>query len=171
MAVVNLPTQLLNRHMAWHMNPPQSGGRQFSSGTLGSGKEFLTFHGKFLQDALAWYATQPGNNPQLVAPWDSIPAELKNDPQTNWNDPNQNFPAKEARITTQPNSFASDDELGIFIETGIHNNFLHGACAVHFHDANIGDPMKAPRSSYFYNIHGLVSLWWKAWRNSTGHGG
>jgi len=59
--------------------------------------------------------------------------------------------------------FATADSLGIFIERGIHNNFLHSATAAYFGESVLNDSATSPLSAYFYKLHGLVNHWWNLW--------
>jgi len=98
--------------------------------------------------------------PAQVAGWNAIPAALKV-PATGWPVSNGvDLAAAETRITTNNPLFANDDELGIFVESTIHN-WIHGAVSVALDPS---DPFIAgfhsPQSTYFYQIHGLVDMWW-----------
>ncbi len=89
--------------------------------------------------------------------------ELKLDANTGWN---SGFASDEQKITTLSPAFPSEDNFGSFIELGLHNQYLHGACEVHYNDLNIGSPMTAPViSTWFYKIHGLVDFWWAHFRS------
>jgi hypothetical protein len=158
--IANYPQNLLDEHMNWHMHPghPELGGRTFQMGSPGSGLEFLTFHRTFVMHFHTWYDVQPGNDQAAVAAWTAIPPELKATPY--WNSTQA---AAEARITSNNPPFATADELGIFIETGIHNNFLHGAAAAAYGEPLLNDPMTSPLSTHFYQLHGLVTNWWNHW--------
>ena len=157
--IPNFPQKFNDEHHAWHTSshagfPP----RKFQQGAAGSGEEFLTFHRDFMSKVLVWYLDQQGADPSAVARWTAVPAELKN-PTYRWS---AQLAAEEARLAAPSGQFATSDELGIFIEMGIHNQFLHAATAAHF-----GEPVVAsfhsPSSTYFYKIHGLVQHWWIQW--------
>ena len=146
--IPNFPQDLLNEHAAWHRNMPM-GMRS------GMGIDFLEFHRNYLQKSLAWYGSQRGN-PQLVAPWSSIPSEIKNHPR--WNRSLQNA---ETRIVGNLTSFSSADELGGFIlATGLHD-FIHVMGAQVYNDADFEQIALAPRSTLFYNWHGLIDRWYR----------
>lgn len=167
--IPNFPQDLLDQHHHWHSpadHPGAGAGRVHGPLEPGGGLEFLVFHRDFMAQVLAWYnatnfAQPPFNDPAqkaaLVAPWLTVPAALKTNPD--W----PNWAADATRLDSQTPGFASDDELGRFIETGIHNQFLHGAASTAF-----GDPvvrtLHSPQSTLFYGIHGLVSHWWAVWQ-------
>ena len=163
--ITNYPQQLIDEHMAWHMNPIGTPGARSATH---QGIDFLNFHRNFLKKFFLWFNAQPTafrNQFDVTPSWQSVPAELKNDARTGWNPV---LAGQEQRIVTITPPFASEDVFGTFIETGIHNRYLHGACAIHFNDPNIGNPMTAPViSTYFYKIHGLVNFWGDNWRNKN----
>lgn len=164
--IPNYPQDLIDEHMAWHMNPIGTPGARSATN---QGLDFLQFHHNFVGKFFAWFNTQPEPfRAQFdVTPWTVIPAELKNDANTGWNSVSA---GQETRITTFTPPFANEDAFGTFIERGLHNNYLHGACAVHFNDPNIGSPMTQPViSTYFYKIHGLVDYWWTKWKEHAAH--
>lgn len=163
MLIPNFPAAFEREHMAWHMGAMDGfPGRRFPSGSPGSGREFLQFHRGFVGRAVTWYASQPGADVSLVTPWREVPQALKQ-ARFGWSAlwANQEAQLRNPSRTT----FPTDDALGRFIENGIHNNFLHGAAAAAF-----GEPIVAgfssPRSTIFYQIHGLVEFWWMLWQNA-----
>ena len=159
--IANLPAYLHDQHMNWHMYPgqPQKGGRAFLSGMPGSGVEFLTFHRSYLVHFHAWYDAQQGHDASAVAAWTVLPPELKTVP-AGWD---ANWAANELRITTNTPQFATADQLGIYIETGIHDNFLHHAAAVAYNEPLLESPMTSPQSTHFYQLHGMITIWWNHW--------
>lgn len=157
--IPNFPQNLLDMHHAWHTpgaHPPFPS-RAIPAGQPGSGLEFFQFHRDFVVQFHAWYDSQPGADQSAVAAWTALPPEVK-DVNLGWN---ENLVAQEQRITTNNPPFASADELGQFVENGIHN-WIHGAVASAFGDPVVGG-FHSPRSTYFYKIHGLVDLWWQQW--------
>lgn len=168
MAVIpNFPQNLRDIHHNWHQpgaHPGAGQGRTVPQGFPGSGIEFLTFHRNFIAMFHAWYDNQPNADQVAVAPWLAIPNELKaltappNTMQVAWS---ANRAAQEARIVNNNPAFADADDLGIFIETTIHN-WIHGATAVAFNEPSVAD-LHSPQSTYFYKIHGLVDYWWRQW--------
>jgi hypothetical protein len=157
----NYPNSLLDEHSNWHMHPghPELGGRAFLMGSPGSGLEFLTFHRAFLVHFHTWYDAQSGAYQAAVAPWTAIPPELKT-PAAGWN---STWAGQETQITTNTPPFATADALGIFIETGIHNNFLHNAAGTVYNEPLLFNPMTSPESTHFYQLHGLITNWWNHW--------
>src|SRR5262245_23160534 len=159
--IPDFPQNLLDLHHNWHQpgaHPGGGPGRVIPAGAPGSGLEFLTFHRNFVAQFHAWYDTQPSADQAAVAAWTAIPAALKNPAVTFWN---SNLAGQEARIVSNAPPFATADELGMFIENGIHN-WIHGATAAAFNEPEVGT-FHSPRSTYFYQIHGLVDVWWQRW--------
>lgn len=156
----NFPQALIDEHMAWHMNALGTPGAR---STTNRGLDFLNFHHAFVQKVFVWFKAQPAayQNQHDLSPWFAIPTELKMDPATGWN---SNVASWEQRIITFSPPFYDEDDFGSYVENTIHNNYLHGACAVHYNDPNIGSPMTAPViSTWFYKIHGLVDNWKNAY--------
>ncbi|RYZ07805.1 MAG: hypothetical protein EOO73_10770 [Myxococcales bacterium] len=168
MLIPNFPADLLNQHHQWHQ--PGAHGpiplRLHPMGSKGGGIEFLLFHRDFIAQAMSWYnVTQFEESPfanaakkaALVAPWTSVPPEMTQ--IEGWSA----WTADAVRLDAGAPNFDSDDDLGFFIESGIHNNFLHGAAALAFNDPSVRD-FHSPLSTYFYKIHGLVQHWWSSWQ-------
>ncbi|MGU3471444.1 hypothetical protein ACLBWT_09880 [Paenibacillus sp. D51F] len=157
MIIPDFPSDLLEEHRRWHHanhimnnnNPP-----------IGWGDKFLNFHRQYIRKVLDWYRGQ-GLDMSLVAPWSEVPQGIR---MSSCYDGNG-----EMRVRYQPQSFATADDLGRFIE------HIH-AC---IHDAGsevLGEPILrdldiAPRSTYFYQIHGLIDNWYSNWQRSQGAGG
>jgi hypothetical protein len=160
--IPNFPDYLHTRHTNWHMNPghPEIGGRKYLAGTAGSGQEFLDFHHQFLIDFHLWYDVQPGADLALVAPWSAIPAELK---AGEWV---IDINAFEAQVNNT-GAFATEDALGLYIEP-VHNTG-HGVMASVYNDGLVGPIMTSPRSSHFYNWHGLIDKWRNQWVHAHKH--
>jgi hypothetical protein len=173
-----------DRHHAWH----QSGAhdvptRKIPVGRLGSGREFLQFHRDIMTEFFAWNSAHPVNPPLDLAAWRGIPVGLKVG-ETGWPKPggrfgNLDLGASESRIWNTA-AFANDDELGIFIETTVHN-WIHGAVAGApgfvlpatpltdlpkveqdkiVEEQEIIAGFHSVQSTWFYKIHGLVDYWW-----------
>jgi len=162
--ISHFPQNLIDEHMAWHMNPIGSPGARSATD---QGVDFLQFHHQFLQKVFNWMSTQPADFQAQydLSPWTTIPMELKLDVNTGWN---SSYQQQEDRITLLTPPFADLNDFGSYIENGIHNNYLHGACAVHYNDPNIGSPMTAPViSTWFYKIHGLINIWWAKYTAHT----
>jgi hypothetical protein len=175
-AIPNFPQDLLHLHHKWHRpfdHPELPPSRLHPRGSKGSGDEFLTFHRDFMGQVLAWYNTtqftidpfdKPAQKASLVAPWNTVPAELRSlDDWKNWENDAARLDSAIVPGPTRPSDFASRDQLGIFIEEGIHDSFLHGASAVVFNDDVIAPVATSPLSTLFYNIHGLVQHWSSIW--------
>jgi len=158
--IPNFPQNLMDMHHAWHSSSahPPFPGRSIAPGQPGSGLEFFQFHRDFVVQFHAWYDGQPGADQNAVAPWTAIPAQLKVS-AVGWN---PNLATQEQRITTNSPPFATADLLGQYVEDGIHN-WIHGATASAFNEPSVAD-FHSPRSTYFFQIHGLVDYWWQQWR-------
>jgi hypothetical protein len=97
-------------------------------------------------------------------------------PETGWPTPgfNGNLADAEARINSNNPPFATDDELGIHVETTIHN-WIHGAVAASSilalpaAEKTIISGFHSVQSTYFYKIHGLVQYWWDRWLHPKSH--
>jgi hypothetical protein len=176
--IPNFPQDLLHQHHKWHMpseHPELLPTRLHPRGSTGSGTEFLTFHRDFLGQVMAWYNStnftiDPFDNPaqkaSLVAPWITVPPELREGVPGSWELWKNDAARLDSAITpgpTRPGDFDSKDALGIFIELGIHDRFLHGASSVVYKDDLILPPATSPLSTLFYKIHGLVQHWCYIW--------
>jgi hypothetical protein len=158
--IANFPTAFHDEHHAWHTGAHAGFPvRKFQRGSPGSGSEFLAFHGNYMSKVLAWYLDQPGADRNAVSAWTGVPSVLKTS-ALGWT---SQWANDEAKLAAPAGQFASRDALGIFIEAGIHNQFLHDATAKHFNEPDVADIMKSPSSTYFYKIHGLVQHWWLLW--------
>jgi hypothetical protein len=179
--IPNYPQNLLDEHHHWHSpsdHPGSGAGRQHPFGTAGAGVEFLQFHRTFMQNFRTWYNALPfGSAPYNIAPfqnatsaqqavagWTTIPPEVKNGAVTGWGSVQI---AQEARLSTLTPAFSSADELGNYIEGGIHG-WIHGATAAAYNEPVVGT-FHSPLSTYFYGIHGLVDLWWTRWEATQKH--
>lgn len=161
--IPNFPDELLDMHHHWHMpsaHPGSGPGRVHPAGSPGGGLEFLQFHRDFVATFHVWYDSQPFADQAAVEPWQEVPAELKV-PAAGWT---TGWANAEIRLNTNNPAFNNADELGTFIELGIHNQFLHGAAAIIYNEPVVGT-FHSPLSTYFYGIHGLVDLWWQKWES------
>jgi hypothetical protein len=156
---------LMNQHMGWHGDPTANGmgfpQRAIPMGQPGSGLEFLTFHGNFINNFFNWNNSH--GDPIALAmlqAWITLPPEIKAQPgyatPPNWS-------TADARITSNsPTPFTGSDDFGIYVEGGIHNQFLHRAAA-----AAYGEPIlntfSSPKSTHFYQLHGWINYWWQHW--------
>jgi hypothetical protein len=151
---------LMNKHMGWHgdssanaMGFPR---RSIPEGQPGSGNEFLTFHASILNDFTAWNNShgQP-ISPLLIAPWLTLPPEIKSQENATWQ-------AADLRVTSNSPTFGTADAMGIFIEGGIHDQFLHSAAAAAYGES-ILTTFSSLESTYFYQLHGWINHWWQHW--------
>ena len=161
--IPNFPRELLEEHARWHhehhlADPTQT--------PVGHGLAFLQFHRDYTNRVLAWY-NQAGHNPTLVMPWTSVPEPIRRAPCYDQ--------AAEARILYQPESFATADELGRFIESSSLHGCIHQEAAKLYDDPEINDFDLVARNTVFYNIHGMINRWYQNWeglgrfRDGVGH--
>jgi hypothetical protein len=165
------------KHHAWHVAGGAHGfpSRQFPKGTPGSGHEFFQFHKDLINEFFAWNNVHHAASAADLAAWTAVPIELKV-PETGWPNPgfNGNLADAEARINSNNPPFASDDELGIHVETTIHD-WIHGAVAASsiFNlpaaEKTIIGSFHSVQSTWFYKIHGLVQIWWDRWLHPKSH--
>lgn len=149
--IPNFPEELLEEHRRWHHarrsvdldRPP-----------LGFGVEFLTFHRAYVRKVLDWY-NAAGLDPRLVEPWPSVPEPIRQASCYNLD--------AEARILQHPETFASADELGRFIESSNLHGCIHEMAAKLYGDPDLDDLDLAPRDTVFYNIHLMIDNWWRNW--------
>jgi hypothetical protein len=155
--IPNFPQNLSDLHHAWH-TPGGAHGlppRAIPFGQPGSGLEFFTFHRTYIAQFHAWYDVQPDADQAAVAAWTAIPAELKDPAVTGWDGTRQ---VQEQRIVSNNPPFADADDLGQYVEGGIHG-WLHGAAAAAYGES-ILNTFHSPQSTYFWQLHGLVDHWW-----------
>ncbi|MWC27794.1 hypothetical protein [Paenibacillus sp. MMS18-CY102] len=156
--IPNFPPQLLEEHRIWHhTNHVQSNFVPF-----GWGERFLRFHRQFIRKALNWYGQQGLDN-RFVAPWQQVPEAVRNAPCYNR--------SAEFRIVSQPQSFATLDELGRFLESSQIHGCIHETAARIYREPEINDFDLAPRNTVFYSIHGLIDQWYANWEAATGQRG
>lgn len=148
--IVDLPERFLERHEEWHR-------ANHDIQAPGFGVGLLDFHRDLLVDVLAWMR-DTGHDLSSVMPWTAIPTELTAD---------QTFTPtrKEAvrRITERAYTFNDLDDFGLFLTSDARSANLH----LWFHDvtrAVYNDPLvrpftTSPKSTYFYNFHGLIQNW------------
>lgn len=161
--IPDFPADLLQEHMHWHHQHHVADPQLVP---LGYGLEFLRFHRSFIARALVWYRSR-GYDPRLVEPWVSVPEPIRQAPCYNRE--------AEARILLRPDTFRSADELGRFIESSSLHGCIHQEAALLYGEPDLNDLDIAPRSTVFYNIHGMIDRWWQNWeglgqfRQGTGH--
>ncbi|WP_219835195.1 hypothetical protein [Paenibacillus sp. R14(2021)] len=154
--IPNFPSSLLQEHMRWHhanhVNDP-------SQLPTGYGQNFLQFHRQYITKALQWYVQQ-GYDPQLVAAWQGVPEVIRRSSCYNQ--------GAEARVLYNPRSFATLDQLGLFIEGSNLHGCIHQEAARAFGEEALNDFDIAPRSTMFYNIHGMIDQWYANWERAQG---
>ncbi|WP_020619732.1 hypothetical protein [Paenibacillus daejeonensis] len=158
-AIPNFPPELLAEHRNWHHarhqvntnNPPP-----------GYGLDFLQFHRQYIAKARQWYLQQ-GYDPGLIQPWGLPPEQIRRSPCYDV--------AAEQRITMNPRSFASADELGRFIEASGLHNCIHQQAALYYNEPALNDLDIAPGSTVFYQIHGMIDRWYAEWLAASGMSG
>jgi hypothetical protein len=149
--IANFPVELLEEHRAWHHMHMLSSSSPFP---VGYGLDFLQFHRNFIRKALDWYM-QAGHDPALVTPWPAVPEPIRRSYCYNL--------AAEDRIVRRPETFASADELGRFIEgSGLHG-CIHEQAALLYGEPELNDFDYAPRHTEFYQFHGLIDRWYRNW--------
>lgn len=163
-----IPQVMIDEHIAWHDRPgnPSAGGRRINPfppfgrrPALGSGEEFLAWHQGFVQRFHQWVSTLPaGERPaqNTIAPWTAIPQPLKMS-MLGWSV----TLADEEQLLDNMSNFASLDELGRFLEWSMHG-FLHHASSQMWNETALMS-FESPRSSYFWQLHGLVDHWRQQW--------
>ncbi|MFS0725945.1 hypothetical protein [Paenibacillus sp. 1P07SE] len=155
-AILNFPPELMTEHRNWHHarheidtnNPPP-----------GYGLDFLQFHRQYIAKARQWYLQQ-GYDPALIQPWVLPPEAIR---QSSCYDL-----GAEQRITMNPRSFASADELGRFIEASGLHNCIHQQSARYYNEPALNNLDIAPGSTVFYQIHGMIDRWYAQWEAAAG---
>ncbi len=150
-SIPGFPQPFMDRHMAWHMEPPPAG-RSIPQTQPGSGAEFLDWHHQFIIDVKAWYGTQPGADLSKLAGWAQFPADLA--------------AAHGAELTDfeayagNPANFTSEDALGIYVEA--EHNLVHGYIASFYDESEFGG-FDSCKFFMFYQWHGLIDAWRGNW--------
>ena len=150
--IPNFPQTFMDRHMNWHTNDPQHGGRTIPQGQPGSGAEFLDFHHQFITDVKTWYAGQPGADLAKLAAWSELPPDLAaaHSPEL------ANFQSYAATAA----NFTSEDALGIYVEH--EHNFVHGYIAGFYATPAFGG-FDSCMFFMFYQWHGMIDAWRGNW--------
>ncbi|MCC3374753.1 hypothetical protein [Cohnella sp. REN36] len=149
--IPNFPQALLDEHMTWHHANHVDDVTRLPPGY---GQAFLQFHRHYIRKALAWY-NQQGYDPALVAPWTSVPEQIRQSPCYDQR--------AEARILYQPQTIRSAEELGRLIEGSGMHGCIHQGAAELYGDPDLQDFDISPRSTIFYNIHGMIDRWYQNW--------
>ncbi|GGD86704.1 hypothetical protein [Paenibacillus nasutitermitis] len=154
--IPNFPASFLEEHRRWHHvnhhNNP-------ASLPIGYGANFLDFHRQYLAKVLPWYQQQ-GYDMRLVAPWQEVPEQIRSAPCYDR--------AAEMRIRNNPESFATADELGRFLEASNLHGCIHEIGAALYGEPDLNDFDVAPHSTIFYNIHGMIEQWYQNWERAKG---
>ncbi len=166
--ILNIPQAMITEHENWHMRPgnPAGGGRRINpwpptgGGPIpGSGEEFLNWHGGYLDRFNAWVESLAANERPAEAsirPWTTIPTGFKMG-MLGWN---LRLSNEEQRVQDMSN-FGTLDELGRFLEWSLHG-FLHSAASGMFNEPVLMS-FESPRSTYFWQLHGLIEHWRQQW--------
>ncbi len=166
--IQNIPQEMIDEHSAWHGRPgnPSAGGRRIHPQppfgrrpALGSGEEFLVWHQGFLQRFHQWVGSLPtAQRPDAnaIRPWLTIPQMLKMS-TLGWN----SALANSEQLLSNMSNFESLDELGRALEWGMHG-YLHNAAGDLWNEPVLLG-FESPRSSYFWQLHGLVDHWRQQW--------
>lgn len=126
------------------------------------GAEFLRWHGEFIVRFHKLLESVPEDErpePASIAPWAAIPEDLKG--ANGWN---QNWDDLEEKLQKDIASFLSLDDLAQEIHP-LHD-FLHSAVREVYRDPDIYPAENAPRSTYFWQLHGLIERWHQDWRDA-----
>lgn len=154
-------------------------------GEPGNGLEFLAMHRVMIRQLRTAFPANSG----LFAGWPIPPTDPRdpNDPlPDNATTPfSANMTAAITRLHGNLQSFASDDEFGLFIETslrpvagdparqsadfsaGIHN-YLHGRFQDENSPVDMGDPTVNIENERFWRLHGWIDSRWSAFRSVKG---
>ncbi|MCJ8323799.1 MAG: hypothetical protein HRU29_12830 [Rhizobiales bacterium] len=166
----NIPNKMITEHQNWHNFPgkPNRGGRIIDPWSNnrpepapGSGEEFLIWHEGFIERFNNWVVKQPANEQpkaSSIKPWVEVPIGFKMG-MVGWN----SSTAADALRLADMKNFSSLDELGRFLESGIHG-WLHFAAASMFSEPVLMS-FAGPRSTYFWQLHGLIDYWRQQWVN------
>jgi hypothetical protein len=141
--------------------------RVHDKGTKSSGIEFLMFHRNLMNEFISWNNIHHEASAVSLTAWNSVPTILKS--SADWD---SDFQDSENRIISNSPAFNDADELGIEIETKIHN-WIHGAVGrstfpMDAGESNIISNLHSVQSTYFYQIHGMVQFWWDRFNNMSG---
>ncbi|RLD36526.1 MAG: hypothetical protein DRJ10_01905 [Bacteroidetes bacterium] len=162
--ISSIPEDFITEHINWHSKPgnPNLGGRKTFPFTPDSGEEFLVWHHSFIKKFRKWAEKNPDKvpgYPDSIRAWTEIPPGLKMSIY-GWN---FNL-LQDERLLDNMSNFGTLDILGIKLEWGIHS-FLHNA-ARNMYDEPILMSFESPRSTYFWQLHGLIDLWREKWEET-----
>ncbi|MDE0245838.1 MAG: hypothetical protein OXM59_10915 [Gammaproteobacteria bacterium] len=157
MAAINIKNDRWEAMIGEHSNAPHLGAR------------FLTWHSEFIlrfHELLKTVTDDQQPDRAAITAWTAVPDELKRDIEflsqtVKWD---ADWEQLEMKLQTDIGSFQSLDDLAREVN-GLHG-FLHLAVAHVHQEPHITDINNAPRSTYFWQIHGLVELWHLNWRRN-----
>lgn len=170
----NIPQEMIVEHVNWHTLPgnPGAGGRAVNpwppgatAPAPGSGEEFLVWHHGYVTRFHEWVDGLPNaQRPAAAAiePWNSIPIGLKMG-MLGWN---SQLASDEAQLQDMSN-FSTLDDLGRFLEWGLHG-WLHNASSGMWNEPVLRS-FESPRSTYFWQLHGLIDHWRQQWVDAHPH--
>lgn len=146
--IPDFPRTLLDEHHDWHM-------------TRHDGAEFLKFHRKFLSKFHDWYDVQPFRDQSLVAPWQEVPPEFDQP-----DDERAKAEMAAVRdVSTNLWKYPSELSLGDTIQDGVHNWLHQVPITTVYRDALITNFRTTPLTRHFYQLHGMIDLWWERWQD------
>jgi hypothetical protein len=187
-------------HLKWHtvrqwdlLNPSDQSWAQgkgwkradVQEGLAGNGLEFLAMHRMMMQMLIQVDA----NAQQLLVGWTTPPTDPmdKRDPLPNEDTTpfDTNMLAAIDKLENHIDSFTSDDDLGLYIETslrptaddpssratdrsaGIHN-YIHNRFSDSSSKIDIGDPTVNLKNKRFWRLHGWIDGLWTKYRAQAG---
>ncbi|MDE0521012.1 MAG: hypothetical protein OXH79_03545 [Boseongicola sp.] len=128
-----------------------------------AGALFLTWHGDYVARFHRLMNTLPPNigqpKPADVAPWLKIPNRLKR--TRTWVAEASDLQNREDKLQNSIQTFKTLEELAGHI-VPLHNA-MHRAAEEAYNEPHIANIVNAPRSTYFWRLHGLVETWHQAW--------
>lgn len=170
--IENIPEEMIDEHVRWHTRPgrPGEGGRAIDpwppgavEAAPGSGAEFLVWHEGFIERFREWASSLPASTrppAEQTEPWTAVPTGLKMG-MVGWTPA---LAQDEARLRNM-RSFTSLDDLGRFLEWGLHP-FLHIGSERMWNEPVLTS-FESPRSTYFWQLHGLVDQWRREWNEAA----
>lgn len=152
---------------------------QIQEGENGNGIDFLGMHRAMLTLLKSAF---PQNSP-LFEGWATPPTDANdnNDPVPNGTPFNNDMRSAVERIEEKPETFVSEDEFGLFLETsmrptsnnpfarstdpssGLHN-YLHARWTDIDSEINLGDPTVNIYNTRFWKLHGWIDNCWSKFR-------
>jgi hypothetical protein len=168
----NFPQHFLDEHTNWHHS-------HHPTASAGYGNDFLYYHRDFISRVRNDLINNLNFDPTLLAAWNEIPTILKtelnaqNNPRWGWN---PTLAADEAQVLNRPYTFYTSDALGLLLDRqnpgGLHG-WMHRNAGFKFGDAQgveggiFRDFETSPRSTLFYNWHGLIDAWLRRWETEN----